>query len=219
LKFHDRVDAGNKLAKTLHNDSLLNSQDGSKLIILGIPRGGMIIAEILAKKFSADLDIAIGRRLGAPKNPELAIGAVMEDGTTYLNDYLVKLLRVSQDYLESERLVQIAEVERRVSIYRGKDDYKLRNRTVILADDGIATGATVIAAARWIRKHSPSFLMIAVPIAPSQTMDILRLEVDAVHAVFSSEMFASVGQFYENFEAVSDEEVRGILATKKRNSL
>jgi putative phosphoribosyl transferase len=110
LKFRDRVDAGNILAEKLTKNPLLDSQDRSKLIILGIPRGGVIIADILASNLSADLDIVIGRKLRAPENPELAIGAIMEDGTSYLNDYLIKALKLSQDYLENEKAVQIAEV-------------------------------------------------------------------------------------------------------------
>lgn len=217
LKFRDRVDAGNILAEKLSKNPLLHSQDRNKLIILGIPRGGVITADILASRLSADLDILIGRKLRAPENPELAIGAIMEDGTSYLNDYLIKALKLSQGYLEREKAVQIAEVQRRTSLYRGKRDYQLMNRVVILTDDGIATGATVIAAARWIKKHSPDLLMIAVPIAPPPSVDILRQEADAVEVILSPENLNSVGQFYENFQTVSDEKVRQIMM--ERNQL
>ena len=217
MKFRDRVDAGNILAERLSKGPLPNSRNKSKIIVLGIPRGGIIIADILATKLSADLDVVIGRKLGTPENPEIAIGAIMEDGTTYLNDYLIKALTISEDYLEREKAVQIAEIERRTALYRVKRGYRLRNRIVILTDDGIATGATIIAAARWIRKHSPDFLMIAVPVAPPQTVEILRQEVNAVVVILSPEGLTSVGQFYENFQAISDEEVREILT--KRNHM
>jgi predicted phosphoribosyltransferase len=211
LRFHDRVDAGNILADRLRKSPLLDPQNRGNAIVLGIPRGGAVIAEVLARKLSIELDIVIGRKLGAPGNPELAIGAVMEDGTSYLNDYLINALSISEDYIGHEKEVQIAEVERRSSLYRGNRDYQLMNRVVILTDDGIATGATVIAAARWIRKHTPDFLMIAVPIAAPRTLEILRQEADSVEAIQSPEDLNTVGQFYENFQPVSDEEVREIL--------
>jgi len=200
LRFHDRVDAGNILADRLRKSPLLDPQNRGKAIALGIPRGGAVIAEVLARKLSIDLDIVIGRKLGAPGNPELAIGAVMEDGTSYLNDYLINALSISEDYIGHEKEVQIAEVERRSSLYRGNRDYQLMNRVVILTDDGIATGATVIAA-----------VMIAVPIAAPRTLEILRQEADAVEAIQSPEDLNTIGQFYENFQPVSDEEVREIL--------
>jgi putative phosphoribosyl transferase len=215
LRFHDRVDAGNILADRLSKSPSLDRRDRAKTIVLGIPRGGVIIADILAAKLSSDFDIVIGRKLRAPENPELAVGAVMEDGTSYLNEYLIKALKLSQDYLESEKAVQVAEIKRRTSLYRGKRDYQLKNRIVILTDDGIATGATVIAAARWIRKEDPEFLMIAVPVAPPPSVDILRREADAVEVILCPEGLTSVGQFYEIFQPTSDEEVRQIMA--KRN--
>jgi len=217
LKFRDRVDAGNALAERLTKSSLLDSRQRSKVIILGIPRGGIIIADILATRLSADLDIVIGRKLRAPENPELVIGAIMEDGTEFLNEYLINALKLSKDYLQHEKAIQIAEIGRRLSLYRQKRDYQLRNRTVILTDDGIATGATVIAAARWIRKHNPAFLVLAVPVVPAKTLEILKQEADAIEVILSPENLNSVGQFYENFQTISDEKVRQIMM--ERNQL
>jgi putative phosphoribosyl transferase len=211
LKFLNRVHAGNILAERLSTSPSLNSRDRSQAIVLGIPRGGVIIANILARKLSIDFGIAIGRKLGAPENSELAIGAIMEDGTTYMNEYLVKALKLSEDYLELEKAKQLAEIVHRRALYPKDRDYRLTNRVVILTDDGIATGATIIAAARWIRKHSPNHLIIAVPVAPPQTVDILRQEADAVDVILSPESLNSVGQFYENFEPVTDDQVREIL--------
>ena len=211
LKFLNRVHAGNILAERLSTSPSLSSRDRSQTIVLGIPRGGVIIANIVARKLSSDFDIAIGRKLGAPDNSELAIGAIMEDGTTYMNEYLIKALKLSEDYLEREKAKQLAEIKHRRALYPKNREYSLRNRIVILTDDGIATGATIIAAARWIRKHSPNYLMIAVPVAAPQTVEILRQEADAVNVILSPEALNSVGQFYENFEPVTDDQVREIL--------
>jgi putative phosphoribosyl transferase len=118
--------------------------------VLGIPRGGVIVADIIAKKLSCEFDIIIPRKLHAPHNEELAIGATMEDGTTYLNDELIRELEISQEYIEKEKIEQIGEIKRRYSLYRNvrRREYQFKDNTVILADDGAATGATVIAAAR-----------------------------------------------------------------------
>lgn len=211
LKFLNRVHAGSLLAERLSASPSLNSRDRSQAIVLGIPRGGVIIANIVARKLSTDFDIVIGRKLGAPENSELAIGAIMEDGTTYMNEYLIKALKLSEDYLEREKAKQIAEIKHRRALYPTNREYTLRNRIVILTDDGIATGATIIAAARWIRKHSPNYLIIAVPVAPPQTVEILKQEADAVDVILSPEALNSVGQFYENFDPITDDQVREIL--------
>ena len=120
-------------------------------------------------------------------------------------------MKLSEDYLEREKAKQLAEIKHRRALYPKNREYSLRNRIVILTDDGIATGATIIAAARWIRKHSPNYLMIAVPVAAPQTVEILRQEADAVNVILSPEALNSVGQFYENFEPVTDDQVREIL--------
>ena len=204
--------AGNMIAEKLSTNPSLNSLDRNQTIVLGIPRGGVIIADIVARKLSADLDVAIGRKLGAPENPELAIGAIMEDGTTYTNEYIIKALKLSEDYVEREKARQLSEIRRRTALYPKKRHYTVRDRIVILTDDGIATGATIIAAARWIRKQSPKYLIIAVPVAPQQTVNILGQEADAVDVILSPESLNSVGQFYENFEPIADDEVREILS-------
>ena len=211
LKFRDRVHAGNILAERLSTNPSLNIRDRSQAIVLGIPRGGIIIADIVARKLTTDFDVAMGRKLGAPENPELAIGAIMEDGTTYMNEYLIKALKLSEDYLEREKAKQLAVIKHRSALYPKNHEYRLRDRVVILTDDGIATGATIIAAARWIRKQSPNYLIIAVPVAPPQTVDLLRQEADAVDVIHSPEVLSSVGQFYENFESITDDQVREIL--------
>ena len=141
----------------------------------------MIVGDIIAKKLSYEFDIVIPRKLHAPYNEELAMGAIMEDGTTYLNDELLRELEISQEYIEKEKIKQIEEIKRRYSLYqnvRRRREYQFGNKTVILADDGAATGATVIAAARWIKKkttpNNPKHLIITIPVAPKPTKDLLR---------------------------------------------
>lgn len=208
VKFRNRVDAGNLLA-----DRLAKTQH-SPAIVLGIPRGGVILADIVAKKLGSDFDIVIPRKLGAPENEELAIGAVMEDGTSYINRYIVNALRIPQDYIENEMARQATEIRRRSATYRKSTGYGIAGKNTILVDDGIATGATVIASARWARKRNPSRLIVAVPVAPPQSVDVLEQEVDSVMVLHTPRDFASVAQFYEQFEPVSDDQVMEIMRSR-----
>jgi putative phosphoribosyl transferase len=208
MKFRDRADAGNLLAERL----IKNTQ--SPAIVLGIPRGGVILADIVAKRLGADFDIVIPRKLGAPDNEELAIGAVMEDGTSYINHYVVNALRIPPDYVEKEKARQAAEIRRRAATYRKPRGYSIAAKNAILVDDGIATGATVIASARWTRKQNPSKLTVAVPVAPPQTVDFLQEEADSVVVLDMPRDFASVGQFYEEFAPVSDDQVIQIMRSR-----
>lgn len=208
MKFRDRADAGNLLAEKLAKDGY------SPAIVLGIPRGGVILANIVAKKLDADFDIVIPRKLGAPENEELAIGAVMEDGTSYINRYLVNALRIPQDYIESEKARQTAEIMRRAAAYKKSGGYRIAGKNAILVDDGIATGATVIASARWARKHCPSSLTVAVPVAPPQSVEVLEQEADSVIVLQMPRDFESVGQFYEEFAPVSDDQVMQVMRSR-----
>jgi putative phosphoribosyl transferase len=210
MKFHDRIEAGNLLAERLAENGY------APAIVLGIPRGGIILADIVAKKLGADFDIVIPRKLGAPENEELAIGAVMEDSTSYINRYIVNALRIPQDYIESEKVRQAAEIRRRSTAYRKPGlSYNIAGKNVILVDDGIATGATVIASARWARKRHPSSITIAVPVAPSQSVEVLEQEADSVIVLHMPHDFGSVGQFYEEFEPVSDDQVTHIMRSRE----
>jgi putative phosphoribosyl transferase len=210
MKFHDRIEAGNLLAERLAENGY------APAIVLGVPRGGIILADIVAKKLGADFDIVIPRKLGAPENEELAIGAVMEDSTSYINRYIVNALRIPQDYIESEKVRQAAEIRRRSTAYRKPGlSYNIAGKNVILVDDGIATGATVIASARWARKRHPSSITIAVPVAPSQSVEVLEQEADSVIVLHMPHDFGSVGQFYEEFEPVSDDQVTHIMRSRE----
>lgn len=211
MKFRDRVDAGDMLA-----DRLAKAGAGrNDAVIVGIPRGGVILADIVAGRLMADFDVVIPRKMGAPDNDELAIGAVMEDGTYYINQYIVNALRITQDYIEAEKVRQAEEVRRRSSLYRKQGvPYKVKGRNAILVDDGVATGATVMASARWLRRQEPASLTIAVPVAPYQTVAMLEQEADSVVVIMAPRDFGSVGQFYETFDPVSDEQVMQIMRAR-----
>ncbi len=228
LKLKDRTAAANILAEAL-KDIIKEEQERKDSIVLGIPRGGVIVGDIIARKLACEFDIIIPRKLRAPHSEELAIGAVMEDGTTYFNDMLVKELEISQEYIEKEKAYQIQEIKRRSSLYHRRnddfaprDDHNIPNgkTAIILADDGAATGATVIAGARWIKKKTnnpKSHLIIAVPVVPKQTKELLRRESDHVEVILSPSTFnfKSVGQYYQSFEPVTDEQVIEITESRK----
>jgi predicted phosphoribosyltransferase len=204
---------------TIQRDVVDKKERQNDIIVLGIARGGVIIADVIARKLSADFDIVIARRVRDPENREQAIGAVMGDGNTiYINPKRVNELQISKEYIEKETSEQIEEVERKTEMYRKAGrKYKITSRIVILVDDGAATGATIIAASRWVRKQEPKHLIIALPVAPRQTVNLLKKEADAIEVITSPSLshFRFVEQFYQNFDLVTDEQVIEIL--QKRN--
>ena len=226
FKFKDRATAADILGESL-KDRVKNEEEQKTAIVLGIPRGGVITADIVAKKLSTLLfDIIIPRKLTDPDNKEQAIGAIMEDGTTYIDQQLINDLQISSEYLEKEKLEQIREIKRRTALYHNnepiREDFSssfLKDKTIILVDDGAATGATIIAAARWIKKleNKPKRLIIAIPVAPKSTVNLLKKECNAeVEVVISpSSTFHSVEQYHQNFQQIPDEQVIRIM--KDRN--
>lgn len=204
MLFKDQVSAGRLLAKELVK---YKSQDAA--IVLAIPRGGVATGYGLAKKLNLPLDVIVSRKIGAPDNPELAIGAVGEtEGSLWLNKHLVSQLGVSRDYIDSEAKIQKLEIKRRERVYRkGKKPLNLKNKVVILVDDGIATGATMIAAIREIRNNQPEKVVVAIPVAPPDTVEELKKEADEVIALQTPRLFFAVSQWYQNFKQYSDEEV------------
>jgi putative phosphoribosyl transferase len=230
FKFKDRVAAADVLGESL-KDRVKKVEEQKTAVVLGIPRGGVITADIIAKKFSTlFFDIIVPRKLTDPDNKEQAIGAIMEDGTTYIDLQLINDLQISSEYLEKEKLEQIQEIKRRTALYRNNEPTRkgfsssssfLKDKTVILVDDGAATGATIIAAARWIMKleNKPKRLIIAIPVAPKSTVNLLRKECNTeVEVVISpSSTFHSVEQYHQNFQQIPDEQVIKIM--KDRNLL
>ncbi|RDV84581.1 phosphoribosyltransferase [Ammonifex thiophilus] len=204
--FVDRVDAGRQLA------ARLKGRDYPRGLVLAIPRGGVVVGAEIARELKLPLDVIIPRKIGAPGNPELAIGAVTQDGVPLFNEDLVRRLRVTPE--EKEVLVREAleEVERRLRRYRASlPPVSWRDRTIILTDDGIATGFTILAALRSLKRASPREIILAVPVAPPDTLSFLRPEVDELVCLYAPEFFMAVGQFYQNFEQTTDEEVIALL--------
>ncbi len=204
--FKDRTEAGKILAKALSEYKDKNT------IVLAIPRGGVVVAYEVAKALNAPLDLIIPRKIGAPDQPELAIGAVTEDGTTILNQDIVQYLRVPDDYIKTEVKRQVEEIKRRIQRYLGdKPRLSIEGKVVILIDDGVATGATIRAAIASIRKRRPALIVLAIPVGPPDTVKELREDADKVICLMTPEPFFAIGQFYENFAQTSDEEVIQIL--------
>ncbi|MDE1857436.1 MAG: phosphoribosyltransferase [Candidatus Micrarchaeota archaeon] len=205
--FKDREDAGRELGWALAKFA------GPDTIVLAIPRGGVVTGRAVAKALGCQLDIITPRKLKDPQDPELAIGAVTPDGNVYLNERVIAVRGVDKSYIEKEARAEQKEAERRLKEFRGGRPYpNLKGKPVIIVDDGIATGATIIAAARDAKRLGASRIIIAVPvIAESMIMEIAR-EVDDFVYLVSSPMFVAVGQFYKRFGQVEDKEVIGILS-------
>ncbi|UCC77331.1 MAG: phosphoribosyltransferase [Anaerolineales bacterium] len=211
MQFRDRREAGQLLAEEL--SSLRGTQD---LIILGIPRGGVVVAYEVAKALSAPLDVYITRKIGAPFNPELAVGAVASGGTLVLDHDLIARVGASDDYIQTETERQRQEIERRMAAYRGaRSAPDLQAKTVILVDDGVATGATVLASLRAIKQHQPARLILAVPVGPPDTIRLLSQEADRVVCLFTPEVFWAVGSFYSVFDQTTDAEVVQLLEERQ----
>lgn len=205
--FQNRLDAGEKLGQALHKFNFKES------VILGIPRGGVVVAAGVAKALNAPLDVIIPRKIGAPHNPEVAIGAVTQDGTVIKDEALVQLLGIKDDEIEAMSKHVLGEISRRVNTYRGgRPGFKLTGKTVIVVDDGIATGFTVQAALKSVRSMKPGRLILAVPVAPSEIIKSLQAQVDDLVCLESPELFYAVGQFYVDFDQTTDEEVIELLA-------
>jgi putative phosphoribosyl transferase len=204
--FRDRTDAGRFLAERL------GMYRGKDVLVLGIPRGGVPVAVEVARRLGADLDVLVARKLGAPGQPELAIGAVTANGGEFVNEEMIGYLGVSETYLQRVKQEQMAEARRREALFRGtRPVERIQDRVVILVDDGLATGATMRAAVRSVQKHRPALLLVAVPVGSREACDALRGEADEVVCPSVPERFGAVGSFYENFEPTEDSEVESIL--------
>jgi putative phosphoribosyl transferase len=208
MKFKDRFAAGEILSLAL--GKYKNDQGG--VTVIGIARGGVVVADPIAEKLDADFDIIVPRKLRSPHDSENAIGAVMHDGSVYLDTSTLEIQRdISSEYIYMEKLEQKRQIERRLSMYRPYTrEYRIRDRTVILVDDGIATGATMIAAARWARKQETKRLIIAAPVAPKQVVEHLKNEADQIQVIRNPSEFKAVEQFYQEFATVSDDQIAKI---------
>lgn len=192
---------------------------GEDVLVLGVPRGGVIVAAEVAKALGAPLDVIIPRKIGAPFNPELALGAVAPDGTVLYDERLMGLLGLKEEDLREEVERQLEEIARRQRLYRGgRGPLDCTGRTVILVDDGVATGFTLRAALRSIKGQRPKKLILAVPVAPPESLARLSLEADEVICLETPEEFYAVGQFYCDFRQTSDQEVIDALVHNRSPS-
>jgi putative phosphoribosyl transferase len=206
-RFRDRREAGRLLAERL---SAYAGRDD--VIVLALPRGGVPVGYEVARRLGAPLDVFVVRKLGVPGYEELALGAVASGGVRVLNEEVVAELGLSEREIERIAERELAEVERRERAYRGdRPPLALRGKVAILVDDGLATGATMRAAALAARRLGPKGVVVAVPVAADQTCDEFRGDVDEVVCAFTPAPFFAVGLWYENFEQTSDEEVRELL--------
>lgn len=207
MRFRDRRDAGERLARELAARNL------GEATVLAIPRGGVIVADEIVRALRWPLDVMIPRKLRAPRNPELAFGAVTDDGTVYLDARLTRGLHVTDEYLRDEIDAQIAEIGRRQVAYRGsRPEPDLRLRTAVLVDDGLATGATAIASVRALRHRLARTVAVAIPVGPPEAVRRLETEADQVICLLRPGAFVAVGEFYEDFHQTGDEEVVACLA-------
>jgi putative phosphoribosyl transferase len=218
--FRDRIDAAKKLVERLYwlKDEIRENK--SPAVIVAIPRGGVVIGDVIASEVGVKLDLVVSRKIGAPSNSELAIGAVMPDGSYFLNE-VADMINVSQDYIESQINKEVKEIDRRLIDFRGSRNYdnELEGKLAVLVDDGIATGATMLASARWIKeKHNCKKLVIAVPVAPKEILEDLNNIADKVIVLYTPEPFGAVGLFYQDFNQVSDEEVKEIMKKYLHNT-
>lgn len=205
--FRDRADAARQLAKRLCGRELRQP------LILAIPRGGVAVGSELAETLGADLDVVLSRKLRAPHQPELAVGAVSETGQVFLNDEVVRATRASSSYLLNEQSFQMAEIERRKKLFRQvRPRLDPQGRSVIVTDDGIATGSTILVALQSLAVQKPFEVIVAVPVASPDRLEPLRAWCDEIVCLESPDDFRSVGQFYEDFTQLEDRDVQSILA-------
>ncbi len=211
--FNDRKDAGQQLAaalKELHPESP---------VVLAIPRGGVPVGFEVARALDAPLDVIVARKLGAPGQHELGLGAIVDGDhpQSVLNEEIIHELGVSPEYIKTEIEHELKEIRRRQEAYRkGRPPVEVAGRTVILIDDGIATGGSIRAALRGLRRLDPKKVVLAVPVAPSDTIESLRPEADEIVCLDTPEFFFAIGEFYEDFSQTGDEEVVELLETAHR---
>jgi len=208
MLFNDRTDAGKQLAARLH---FLQGQPN--VIVLGIPRGGVVVAAEIARALNAPLDVFLAHKLGAPFNPELAIGAITSTGEVVLEETFIVELRLSHQDIEREIEHQRQEMARRLEVFRkNRPPLEVQNKIVVIVDDGVATGSTMLAALRALRQAQPARLILAIPVGPPDTIQRLGQECDQVVVLATPEPFWAVGRFYTHFGQTSDEEVIALLA-------
>jgi putative phosphoribosyl transferase len=209
--WQNRIEAGQKLAQKL-KEALGEEKTPSQGLVLAIPRGGVVVGQQIAKALNYPLDVIITKKIGAPGNPELAVGAVGFVGKPVIDEDLVTRLGVEKDYLEEK----IAEIKNQILIQEkewraGKEPLDLKNKVVVITDDGVATGATVKSAIEIVRQANPQKIILAVPVIAKESLNEIENLADEVVYLEAPELFFAVGQFYQNFDQITDEEVKELL--------
>ncbi|HKI16771.1 MAG TPA: phosphoribosyltransferase family protein [Isosphaeraceae bacterium] len=204
--FRNRAEAAHLLARRFKNRELRDP------LVLAIPRGGVVTGAVLARELGAELDVVFSRKLRAPGQPELAIGAVSEDGKVYLNPSAKAFLDLANEYIAGEQAYQLSEIARRKALFRAiRPQATIEGRSVIVTDDGIATGATMIAALQVARAKDPFELIVAVPVASPDRLREIRRRSDEVICLLAPSSFWAIGQFYQDFSPVEDAEALELL--------
>lgn len=209
--FRDRADAAEQLARAL------KARGAEHPVVLGIPRGGVVISDIIARRLGAEHGVVVARKLGAPTQPELAIGAVTARGGMYIDASIATMSGATEQYIAEERGRQIEEARRREAAFDGARTPDVSGRVVVVVDDGVATGATAIAAIRSVKAQGAKQVIFAIPVGPTHTVAQLREEADQVVCLSVESDFYAVGQFYEDFRPIEDDEVDALLS-KRRDS-
>ena len=207
MAYRNREEAGALLAERLED------QRGNAPVVVALPRGGVVVAAAVARRLHAPLDVLVVRKLGAPDQPEFGVGAIAEGGSAFLDGSTCAALGISENQIEEVAAREAIELQRRVAVYRGsRPPVEVRDRLVILIDDGVATGATARAAIRALRERGPSSILFATPIAAADSAEVLRAETDRFVALEESDHLVAIGLWYEDFSQVDDSEVVRLLA-------
>lgn len=209
--FKDRVDAGQKLAKALEK-----YKGRKETLVLALPRGGVVVGFEVARILNLPLDLVIPRKIGAPSNPEFAIGAITEEGEGIFNKEVIRNYGISEEYINKTVEEEKKEAQRRLKTYRGdRPSLNLIGKTVIIVDDGIATGLTMRAAIKSVKNRDPEKIVVAVPCAAKDSVEQIKKEVDEVVCLHTPIFFGAVGAFYQSFDQTTDEEVINLMKKSK----
>lgn len=208
--YSDREEAGKRLAEAL---GYLRGE--KNLLVLALPRGGVPVAYQVARFVESPLDLIIPRKIGAPYNPEFAIGAVAEPDVVLWNERLLDTFSIPSGYLEQEVEKQLQEIKRRKEKY-GSENYSFQDKNVVIVDDGIATGFTMLAAIKSVKRQGAVEITVATPVAPPDTVRMLEKKVDKVVCLVQPKLFSAVGQFYYQFEQITDQEVMDLMQRAKQ---
>jgi predicted phosphoribosyltransferase len=207
IQLQDRTEAGHRLAERLQGRIFIDP------LVLAVPRGGIVVGAAVARDLEADFDVLLARKLRAPYNPEVAVGAVAESGFVYINERVAEEVNLGLGYLNHELRFQTAELQRRARLFRGiRPPAPIAGRSVIVVDDGIATGATMIAALQATRAQNPHELIVAVPVAAADRLPKVKRWCDEVVCLSAPDDLTAVGQYYDDFHEVEDEEAVALVS-------